>query len=165
METLVIIAIILFTALGLLGCVLPGLPGPPLNYAALLLAQWQYQFFSVAFLVIMGILTVIVLILDYAIPVFGAKIFGATKQGVWGSIIGMVAGMFFSPLGMMGGILIGAILGDLAAGRNVRQAFVSGAGTFIGTLVGMGVKILLALVISAALFYKLMGLLWQAWNG
>jgi hypothetical protein len=164
MEALIIIAVVVLISLGLLGCVLPGLPGPPLNYAALWLMQWQYQSFSKTFMLVMGILTAIVLILDFAIPPFSAKIFGATKQGVRGSLIGMLAGIFFSPVGMMGGILIGAILGDMLGGRNFKQALASGAGTFLGTLIGMAVKMVVALVISVAVFIELIRLLTNHWS-
>lgn len=164
MEILIIVAIIFLTVLGLLGCVLPALPGPPLNYGAMLLMQWQYHCFGNAFLIVMGVLTALVLVLDFAIPVFGAKVFSATKQGIRGSILGMIAGMFFSPVGMMGGILLGAILGDMAAGRNVKQAITSGAGTFIGTLAGMAIKILLSTVIAMAVFFQFVKMIIAQWN-
>src|SRR5687768_14093803 len=111
METVLIILSIILLMAGLLGCVLPAIPGPPLSYAAMLLIQWAWQPFSTTTLVIFGVLMIVVTILDYLIPVWGAKIFGATKYGVWGSIIGMLIGTFLTPVGMIAGLLAGAIIG------------------------------------------------------
>ncbi|MCS6991438.1 MAG: DUF456 domain-containing protein [Chitinophagales bacterium] len=160
MDVVVAILAVVLTAIGLLGCVLPGLPGPPLNLAALLLVQWQWNVFSNAFLIVMAVLTALVLVLDYVIPVWSAKWFGATPQGVRGSIIGMLIGMFFTPVGMIAGILLGAVLGDMAAGRNPFEAIRSGTGTLIGVLTGMFIKIVVAMVMAVAVFWHLAKLAW-----
>ncbi|MEZ5172590.1 MAG: DUF456 domain-containing protein [Bacteroidia bacterium] len=151
---LIILAIVL-TLIGIAGCILPGIPGPPFNYAALLLLHWNGYEFSNATLVLTGILTVVVLILDFAIPVFGARLFGATKTGVRLSMLGMVIGIFFTPLGMLGGLIVGAIFGDLLEGRSPAQALKSSAGTLIGTLIGIFIKTLAALIISFPVWIRI----------
>ncbi len=143
----------LLTLIGIAGCILPGLPGPPFNYAALLLLHFNGYPFSDSSLIIFGILTIVVLILDYTIPVFSARIFGATKTGIRGSIVGMVVGMFFTPVGMIGGLLLGAIIGDLMEGRSLSQATLSGAGTLLGALAGILIKTIVAVVISFPVWY------------
>ncbi|MCS6917534.1 MAG: DUF456 domain-containing protein [Chitinophagales bacterium] len=162
MEVINGILALVLTAIGLLGCVLPGLPGLPLNYAALLLVQWQWKVYSVTFLIVMAVLTAVVLVLDYLIPAWSAKWFGATPQGVRGSILGMIVGLFFTPVGMIFGILLGAILGDMAAGRKPFEAMRSGVGTLFGTLTAMALKILLALVMAVPVFWHLVRKLWDA---
>jgi hypothetical protein len=117
MELWLIVISLLLTFIGIAGCILPGLPGPPFNYAALLLLHFNGHPFSQTSLIVLGIITVIVLVLDYTVPVFSARIFGATKTGIRGSVIGMVLGIFFTPIGMIGGLLIGAIIGDMMEGR------------------------------------------------
>lgn len=163
MDVVIGILAVVLTAVGLLGCVLPGLPGPPLNLAAMLLLQWKWGVFSNGYVIAMAVLTAVVLILDYLIPIWGAKYFGATRQGVRGSIVGMVIGIFFSPLGMMAGILIGAIMGDMAAGRNPSDALRSGAGTLAGVLAGMALKISNALLLAVPVFWQLGKRLIAAW--
>lgn len=143
----------LLTLIGIAGCILPGLPGPPFNYAALLLLHFNGYPFSDSSLIIFGVLTIVVLILDYTIPVFSARIFGATKTGIRGSIVGMVVGMFFTPVGMIGGLLLGAIIGDLMEGRSLSQATLSGAGTLLGALAGILIKTIVAVVISFPVWY------------
>lgn len=161
METVLIILAIILLFGGLLGCVLPALPGPPLSYVALLLVQLAWQPFTTTTLIVFAVITIAVTILDYIIPVWGAKVFGATKYGIYGSIIGMLAGMFLTPLGMIAGLLIGAILGDMYAGRKLSDAVGSGLGTFIGTMAGMAVKLMVSGIIIFMVFYKIAEWLFQ----
>lgn len=155
MELWLIVISLLLTFIGIAGCILPGLPGPPFNYAALLLLHFNGHPFSQTSLIVLGIITVIVLVLDYTVPVFSARIFGATKTGIRGSVIGMVLGIFFTPIGMIGGLLIGAIIGDMMEGRTPSQAMKSGAGTLIGALAGILIKTIAALIISFPVWYAI----------
>lgn len=155
MEIALVVIAVLLTLAGLAGCVLPAVPGPPLNFIALLLLQWAWHSYSIVTLVVLGLLTVLVLVLDYMIPVWGAKLFGATKYGIWGSIIGMLAGIFLTPIGMIGGLLLGAIIGDMVAGKKPLEALKSGAGTFLGTMAGMLVKLILSGIMTFLIFYEL----------
>ncbi|KAF0237352.1 MAG: hypothetical protein FD181_1918 [Prolixibacteraceae bacterium] len=137
------LGIILMIA-GIAGCVLPLLPGPPLNYTGLLLLHFTSGFhFSNRFLLIWAIITIVVYALDYVIPVWGTKKFGGSKQGVWGSIIGLVAGLFFfPPFGIIIGPLAGAVIGELTAGKSSGAALKSGFGSFIGFLTGTLIKLI-----------------------
>jgi hypothetical protein len=135
---------IIFMITGIFGCILPLLPGPPLNYIGLLLLHFTagYQF-SNRFLVIWGIVTVVVYALDYVIPVWGTKKFGGSKRGVWGSMIGLIAGMFFfPPFGIIIGPFAGAVIGELTAGKDSKAALKSGFGSFVGFLTGTILKLI-----------------------
>ena len=94
-------------------------------------------------------------VLDYVIPVWGAKVFGATKQGIYGSIIGMLAGTFLTPVGMIAGLLIGAIVGDMVAGKKFSDALDSGLGTFIGTMAGIAIKLIVSGIMTFMVFFKI----------
>lgn len=135
---------IAMTIAGILGCVLPIVPGPPLNYIGLLLLHFTSRVqFSTQFLVIWGIITAIVYGLDLVIPVWGTKKFGGSKKGVWGSMIGLVVGMFFfPPLGIIIGPFIGAVAGELISGKDSGLALKSGFGSFLGFLVGTLLKLI-----------------------
>lgn len=137
---------IILTITGILGCVLPFMPGPPLNYAAILLLHFTSGFqFSNRFLIVWAIVTVAVVVLDYIIPVWGTKKFGGSKQGVWGSVIGLIAGMFFfPPLGIIIGPFIGAFAGELIAGKNSKDALKSGFGSFVGFITGTVLKLIVS---------------------
>lgn len=127
---------------GIVGCILPALPGLPVNYIALLLLYFKFNSFSGNFMWLWLIVVIIVSLLDYYIPVWTAKRYGATRSGIIGSIIGMLLGMFLTPIGMIAGTIIGAITGDLLAGRPHNEAIKSGFATFAGTMASIGLKLM-----------------------
>jgi uncharacterized protein YqgC (DUF456 family) len=144
MDYVLITLGVIFTLIGIAGCVLPMLPGPPINYLAILLLHFTSNHqFSIKFLVIWAIIAAVVVLLDYLIPVWGTKKFGGSKQGVWGSVVGLVAGLFiFPPFGIIIGPFVGAVIGELTAGKETGAAFKSGFGSFIGFLVGTLIKLI-----------------------
>ncbi len=129
---------------GLLGCVLPIIPGPPLSYVGLLLLHFTQKFeFSSRFLIIWAVITAVVYALDYVIPAWGTKKFGGSKRGVWGSIIGLIVGlMFFPPFGLIIGAFVGAVVGELTSGKDSGAALKSGFGSFLGFLTGTILKLI-----------------------
>ena len=144
MDYLLIGLGIIFIISGILGCVLPVIPGPPLSYVGLLLLPFteRYQF-STKFLIIWAIITVLVYALDYVIPAWGTKKFGGSKRGVWGSIIGLIVGLFFfPPLGIIIGPFAGAVIGELSLGKDSGAALKSGFGSFLGFLTGTLLKLI-----------------------
>ncbi|WP_321995934.1 DUF456 domain-containing protein [Draconibacterium orientale] len=144
MDILLIVLGALFIISGVLGCVLPIIPGPPLSYIGLLLLHFteRYQFSS-KFLIIWAVITVVVYALDYLIPAWGTKKFGGSKRGVWGSIIGLVIGMFFfPPFGIIIGPFVGAVVGELTVGKDSGAALKSGFGSFMGFLAGTLLKLI-----------------------
>lgn len=152
MDIILIILGFIFVIVGILGCFLPILPGPPISFAALLFLQWTEKApFDSDTLWTWGIVTAIVTALDYVVPIYGTKKFGGTKRGVWGSTIGLVIGLFFfPPLGIIIGPFVGAFLGEMSNGNvDNKTALRSAFGSFVGFVVGT----LLKLIASA----------WMAW--
>ncbi len=151
MDYVLIVLGIILMIIGIVGCLLPVLPGPPLSYVGLLLLHFteRYQFSS-NFLIIFAIITATVFVLDYIIPAWGTQRFGGSKRGVWGSIIGLVAGFFiFPPLGIIICPFIGAVIGELSSGKDTANAMKSGFGSFIGLLLGA----LLKFIVSGMMFW------------
>lgn len=141
----VLIAIgVIFIISGILGCVLPIIPGPPLSYVGLLLIHFTERYsFSNKFLIIWAAITIAVYAIDYVIPVWGTKKFGGSKRGVWGSIIGLLIGLFFfPPIGIIVGPFLGAVIGELSAGKDSGTALKSGFGSFMGFLTGTLLKLI-----------------------
>ncbi len=144
MDIVLIVFGVLFIITGILGCVIPVIPGPPLSYVGLLFLHFtaKYQFSS-RFLVIWAIITVVVYALDYVIPAWGTKKFGGSKRGVWGSLIGLVIGLFFfPPFGIIIGPFLGAVIGELSSGKDSGAAIKSGFGSFMGFLAGTLLKLI-----------------------
>ena len=151
-AALIVIGLILAIA-GMVGCILPVIPGPILSFAALLLLSWvkNWQTFSQTFLIVMAMLTALLIILDYVAPALGAKKYGASRYGLWGSAIGMITGIFFiPPWGMIVGAFVGAMVGELASGKSGRKALRAGWGILIGNILGIGLKLAFTAVV---LFY------------
>ena len=148
---LLIIAFVLMLV-GIVGCIVPGLPGTPIAYAGLWIAQATDRIdFSWQFLLIWGIVVVIISVLDYIVPAWGTKKYGGTKWGVWGSTIGVFIGLFFGALGVILGPLVGAIIGELIADKELEAALKAGWGSFIGILFGTILKLVACGLMTVAL--------------
>jgi uncharacterized protein len=144
LETTAIVLGSIFVLLGIVGCVLPVLPGPALSFLGLLLLGLLKQFsppLTPTLMIVMAILTIVVTIGDYVIPLWGAKRYGATKWGIWGSVIGMAIGIFFSPLGMLLGAFVGAVMVEWLVQKEQSKALKAGWGVFIGSLAGTALKL------------------------
>lgn len=143
MDIFLLIVAGVLMVIGIIGCIVPGLPGTPIAYAGLWIAQATDRVdFSWQILLIWGIVTIVVSVLDYIVPAWGTKQFGGTKWGVWGSTIGVFAGLFFGAAGVIIGPLAGAILGELIGGKKVEEALRAGWGSFIGIFFGTVLKLI-----------------------
>jgi uncharacterized protein len=131
---------------GLVGLVLPALPGAPLIFAGLLLAAWAEGFnyvggWTIAALAAIALLTLGV---DLWATMFGAKKFGASKRAILGALIGAVIGIFLGLPGVIFGPFIGAVAGELSAQSDLRQATRAGIGATVGLVLGAAIKLALA---------------------
>ncbi len=148
---LLAIAVILII-IGLLGCILPIIPGPPISFLGILVlhfTKFGESEYSTNFLLILAFVAIIVTVLDYIVPIWGTKKFGGSKAGMWGATIGMIIGMIFlGPLGLILGPLVGAIIGESIKGANNKDAFRAGLGAFLGFLFGVGLKLAASIYIT-----------------
>lgn len=152
MDILLLVIAFILMLIGIIGCIVPGLPGTPIAYAGLWVAQATERVdFSWKFLLIWGIVVIVVSALDYIVPAWGTKQFGGTKWGAWGSTIGVFVGLFFGAIGVIIGPLVGAILGELFAGKQLEQAIKAGWGSFIGILFGTIIKLVACGLMTVAL--------------
>ena len=149
MDVLWIVIGVVLMLVGLAGCILPFLPGPPLCYAALLIQQLQSSPpYSSDFLLIWAAITVGVTALDYVIPLYGTKRFGGTKYGMWGCVIGLIGGLFLPPFGLIIGPFIGAFVGEMIGNAKSDQAFRAALGSFLGFLFGTLLKLVACFVMG-----------------
>jgi uncharacterized protein YqgC (DUF456 family) len=157
MDTFLIIAGIILLLGGIAGCIIPFLPGPPLAYGSLILLQISsYEPFSEKFLVIWALATLVILIADYYIPIWGTKKFGGTKGGVWGATIGLILGIFFfPPVGLIVGPFIGAFAGEMLNNQDSNKALRSAIGSFVGFVAGTLMKLGISIVMGYYFFTAL----------
>lgn len=144
METLLIILSLVFGIVGLAGSILPALPGAPLSYIGLLLLLLcDGADISSASLWAGGIFLVVVSLLDYIAPIWLTNASGGSKQATRGSVIGMVAGLFFfPPWGLILGPFIGAFLGELMAQATTGKALKVAMMSFLGFVLTTGMKLI-----------------------
>lgn len=146
--------------LGLVGTVIPVLPGVPIAFAGMLLAAWMTDFQPVGWgtLGVLAALTLIALLIDFLASAFGAKRLGASPRAFWGAMLGALVGMFFGLLGIIVGPFAGAVIAELSAGQGARQASLSGYGVWLGMIVGTAAKLAIVFIMIGIFVTKyLMG--------
>ena len=144
MDTLLIILALVFGIVGLLGAVLPALPGAPLSYIGLLLLlPCEGADISSIALWVTGIFLAIVSILDYIAPAWLTNLSGGGKQATRGSMAGLIVGLFFfPPIGLIVGPFVGAFIGELMEGSSKGKALKVALMSFVGFLLTTGLKII-----------------------
>ena len=156
-STVLIVLAIILCITGIIGSVVPGLPGPPLSWVGVLLAYLSHKLGGAdmsmtSVLIWLGVI-VVVSVLDYTIPARFTKLAGGTKAGSTGATIGMILGLFLTPIGMIPCSLLGAFLAEwLQENKSIGGALKSAVGTFIGFMLGSGLKIIAS---GTMLFYIL----------
>ena len=135
---------------GFAGVVLPILPGIPLSWLGLFIYAigTGFERVSVTVVIVFFVLMLLSLVIDFFAPLLGAKKYKASKWGAFGAFLGMTVGIFFGVWGIVFGPFAGALLGEFIAGKRVKQAFGSAAGTFIGMIMGSLLKLVIILVMA-----------------
>jgi uncharacterized protein YqgC (DUF456 family) len=143
MNLLIWTAAVILVVVGLIGVVLPALPGTVLIFAGLLLAAWADGFARVGIptIVIIGIIGAASYGVDFAAAALGAKKLGASKRAMAGAAIGTVLGLFLGLPGLIIGPFVGAVLGELSVERDWKKAGKAGVAAWIGFAIGTAVKV------------------------
>jgi len=132
---------------GIIGSVIPVLPGPLSSWLGLFIfSNISKVEVSNNLLFITLIVALIIFILDYILPIYTSKKFGASKYGIIGASVGTVIGLFFPPLGIVFGSIIGAISGEMLLNKNIKKSINAATGVFLGLLVSGFTKTLISLV-------------------
>ena len=141
---------------GLVGAIVPALPGIPIMLAGFILAAWSTGFEPVGWgtLGVLGALTGLSVIIDLLAAAFGANRLGASPRAFLGATLGAIIGMFFGLPGIILGPFAGAVAAELAEGRGVHQAGRSGYGVWIGIVLGTAAKLTIAFVMLAIFVLK-----------
>ena len=149
MEYILLILGICLLIGGIIGSILPALPGLPVSWLGLLCLflvqgiETNYWLLGITLAI-----TIVLSILDYLIPAKGTKMFGGTSYGIWGTNIGLVVGLFFPPLGFLICPFLGAFIGELMYNsQDKKRAFNAAFGSFIGFLAGTFMKVFYGLIL------------------
>lgn len=152
-STILIVLAVALGILGIIGSIVPGLPGPPFSWIGVLFAFFSNKMggadMSVTFVLIWLGVTIIVTVLDYIVPARFTRLAGGTQAGSRGALIGMIIGMFLTPIGMIPCSLLGAFLAELfQSDKSAVEALKSSLGTFAGFLVGTGMKLVVTVTMT-----------------
>ena len=160
-DIILLILGIFFLLISIIGSLLPVIPGPPIGFAGLLLLRFssfveenRLEAYD-NLLWIFAVVTIVVTVLDYIVPVWGARKFGASRAGMIGAGIGVFAGLFFMPAGLIAGPFLGAVIGEMAAGKNEATSLRAGFGSFIGFLTGVLMKLIACFLMTFYFFKEL----------
>lgn len=146
-----LVLIIVFSLLmlpGIIGILVPVLPGIPFMFAVALIAAFieRFQYLSSRELLILGLIALVSLLVDYFSGVLGARFGGASKGALYYGFLGLIIGVvIFPPLGGIIGLFIGIFIAEMAQKRSRSQAARAAAGGVIGSLAGMMVNLVLSL--------------------
>ena len=150
MSIVIIILAVLAGTIGIAGSILPGLPGPPISWAGLLILHIWGNGTNAAgnpmttkFLLIWLAITIVVCIIDYVVPAYFTRITGGSKAAGRGAIIGLIVGMFVPPVGIILGTLGGAFLAEfLVSRKDGWESTKSAVGALLGFFFGTGIKLI-----------------------
>lgn len=150
MEIFLSIIALLCGIIGIIGSIMPILPGVALSYIGMLCAYFtSASTITTPMLWVWGIVTVAVCVMDYILPAYFSKMFGASKAGMTGATLGVFAGIFLGPIGIVFGPFAGAVLGEmLNQNRTLGEAIKVGFGSFLSFLVGTGIKLIVATIVT-----------------
>lgn len=158
-QTIVLAAVIILCVIGIIGTILPMLPGVAMIFVVIIAYGWWEGFnvISLNYLIILGSLTLLSVLLNYLSTVLGAKFFGSTKTGLAGALLGTVAGIFiFPPVGIILGPLAGAFIGEYISNQDAKKSLRAGIGAVIGMFSGIVFQFALAVGIFISFLIKVL---------
>ena len=146
MNTLLVIIALIMGLVGLLGVFVPIVPGTILSFVGLICVFCTTEStISIGTLILWGVVSLVVILLDYILPGYFSKLFGGTKAGITGATVGTIVGIFFGVPGIIQGPLFGAIAGEMIVSKvPLERAFKVGMGSMLSFFVGTGIKLVAA---------------------
>ena len=144
MDTFWAISAIVCGVVGLLGAVLPILPGTALSFAGMVCAFLHTGGeITGGQLWLWGAISIVLILIDYILPGYFSKVFGGSKAGITGATVGVLVGLFFGPLGILAGPFVGAVVGEILHQKQpLDKALVVGFGSLLSFFVGTGFKLI-----------------------
>lgn len=146
--------------IGLAGSLLPVVPGSLIVWLGVITHRlWMGADDSVTWKIVIigGVLTLFGQLADFVMGVWGARRFGASWKGAVGAFVGAFIGFFIPPplFWLIVGPIVGAVIGELAAGRSFREGGKAGFGTVVGGVLAFALKFGISVCVIALFFLDL----------
>lgn len=134
---------IILTFTGLLGILLPVLPGAPVLFLGLLCGAWaeDFRYIGIGTLLVLTGMAALTYVVEFAASALGAKKYGGSKRAMAGAALGGIIGLFFGIPGILLGPFVGAVAGEISLQRSLEQAGRAGFGTVVGLAIGVAGKL------------------------
>ena len=159
MDLIILVIGVVLMLIGLVGCFVPVIPGPPICYVSLLVIHF-FSDYTLAddFLINWAIIMTAITVLDIWLQIYGVKRFGGKKMAIRGTTIGLVLGLFIPPFGFVVGPFIGAFVGAYleSTDKDFVQVTKIAFGSFIGLLSGVVLKVVVCGVMIFQLFTSIL---------
>ena len=155
MEITITILAVLAGLIGIAGSILPGLPGTPFSWIGMLILYvWGGGVngagnpMSLQTLIAWGVVVLVVSVIDYIVPMYLTRVTGGSKYAERGALIGLIVGIFLTPIGMIAGSFLGALIAEMEwAKKDFSSALKAAFGSFLGFMLGTGIKTVVACLI------------------
>lgn len=159
MLTAVAVIVGLLFVAGLVGSVVPWMPGPPFILVGAVLWAFATDFVTLGWsrLAILAALTAVSVVLEFVTAAVGARRYGASRWGMGGAIVGAIVGVFFGPVGLILGCVAGAVVAELLHGSELTASVRSGLGALLGLVAGL----LADLVVSVTMIGLFLYWIWR----
>jgi uncharacterized protein YqgC (DUF456 family) len=158
----------LIMLIGVLGCVLPGIPGAPLVFIAALAHRLWFGEAASASIWVLAIIFLIMLFsvaVDYLASMYGAKKLGASRNGIIGAVLGGIIGFLtFNPIVLLVGPFAGAFIGEKIGGKDWKTSGKAGLGATLGLLGGAVGKLACAIAMTGLFSVSVIWKMWAAAN-
>lgn len=145
-EIIMLIIVIVTFVVAIFGLIAPGIPSLPVAWIGILAyaAVTDFAMVDLRVIIITGIIALIGTFIDFLANIFGAKVYGASKWGIGGAVIGSIVGLFFiPPFGVILGAFLGAFGGEYYNKKETTEALRAAWGTFLGFILGTLIKVIL----------------------
>ncbi len=159
MTTLIaaIVTIILF-CIGIIGIIMPLLPGPIIIWLGMLFygAVTGFNGLTFGFYLVQGVAAVLVMLIDYFTAAYGTRHFGGSRQAMWGAVIGLIIAVIsLGPAGLIFGPFLGAFAAELVKGISLEKAIRSSFGAIVGLFGGILLKIIIEGILILWFFFRI----------
>ena len=156
MDFLLISISVVLVLLGIVGSIVPIIPGPPITFCGLFLVHFSSNSpFTAKLLIVFGALAILSAVIDNVLPIYATKKFNGSKKGVWGSAIGLIFGLFFfPPFGILIGPMVGAFIGEIADGKSANNSVKPAFGSLVGFLSSIFLRFGLSVVMAYFFFIE-----------